>query len=54
VPYTTVLVRLAEQDDLLIYGTWIGAQPPQVEGTPVVARFADHDDFTLVDWGPEA
>ena len=54
VPYTTVLVRLAEQDDLLMYGTWIGARPPQVEGTPVVARFADHNDFTLVDWGPEA
>jgi uncharacterized protein len=54
VPYTTVLVRLAEQDDLLMYGTWLGAQPPQAEGVPVVARFADHDDFTLVEWEPAA
>lgn len=53
VPYTTALVRLAEQDDLLLYGTWTGSEPPGAEGVPVVARFVDHDDFTLVDWEPE-
>ena len=51
-PYTTALVRLAEQDDLLMYGTWIDVEPPQAEGVAVIARFVDHDGFTLLEWSP--
>lgn len=53
VPYTTVLVRLEEGDDLLLYGLWDGELPPQAEGEGALARFVDHEGFTLVVWAPE-
>lgn len=42
VPYTTVLVRLEEQDDLLLPGTFVGDIADLSIGTPVVGVFAPH------------
>lgn len=53
VPYTTVLVRLAEQSDLLVYGGWLGPVALLREGLRVHGRFSDHEGFTLVDWEPQ-
>lgn len=53
VPYTTVLVRLEEGDDLLMYGIWDADRPPMSEGQGALARFVDHEGFTLVAWTPE-
>lgn len=54
VPYPVVLVRLAEQDDLLMYGNLAGLDAADlVTALPVRASFRDVDaDLTLVDWGP--
>lgn len=59
-PSTVVLVRLAEQDDLLLPGGWSGA-PDGADvtiGMPVTAGFADvaadagGDAMTLLEWAP--
>lgn len=59
-PSTVLLVRLAEQDDLLLPGSWSGA-PDGADvamGMPVVVAFADvgadagGDAMTLLSWGP--
>jgi uncharacterized protein len=54
VPYTVGLVRLAEQDDLLMYGDVQGVEPGTLAaGRPVQASFRDVDaDLTLVHWRP--
>jgi uncharacterized OB-fold protein len=56
-PYDTVFVRLVEQDDIVMPGTWFGAGPPAT-GMAVRAHFDDieHDGashVTLLGWeGP--
>lgn len=60
-PSTVVLVRLAEQDDLLLPGGWAGAADGDdlVMGMPVTARFEDvpADEggaaMTLLCWGAD-
>jgi uncharacterized OB-fold protein len=48
-PYVTVLVRLDEDNDILIPGGWDGQAP--VEGQAVVAGFQDvADGVTLLQW----
>ncbi len=54
-PYTVVLGRLDEQDDLCLPATWQGADEP-VAGQPIEVAFEDHVDdegpFTLLAWRP--
>jgi uncharacterized OB-fold protein len=56
VPYVVALVRLAEQDDLVMYGDLRGIKPDEVE--PGLAVRADFDDLepglTIVRWRPLA
>jgi hypothetical protein len=52
VPYCTVQVRLAEQEDLLLIGGWQSDAEPGV-GEPVRACFTPADaGFVLLDWEP--
>jgi uncharacterized protein len=54
VPYTTLLVQLEEQPDLLMYGNVAEDADfvPQA-GVTLQAVFEDHDEgFTLVQWAP--
>lgn len=53
VPYTSVLVELAEQPGLLLYGLLAGGGAA-AEGLPVQAEFDDLDGATIVLWGPAA
>jgi hypothetical protein len=55
VPYAVVLVRLAEQVDLVMYGNTVGLKPSEIEpDLPVRASFHDVDpDLTLVYWQPD-
>ncbi|MXW57280.1 MAG: hypothetical protein F4124_12315 [Acidimicrobiia bacterium] len=54
-PYTVVLGRLDEQDDLCLPATWQGGDEP-VAGQPIEVAFEDHVDdegpFTLLAWRP--
>jgi uncharacterized protein len=51
VPYTTVLVQLEEQPDLLMYGNLADVATVVRAGLAVQAVFDDHDEgFTLVQW----
>jgi uncharacterized protein len=53
VPYTVVLVRLDEQDDLLIYGNVRPEGSVLREGLPVAAVFEEGPDgSTLLQWQP--
>jgi uncharacterized OB-fold protein len=52
VPFTTVQVRVREQDDVLIPGTWVGGvgQAPEW-GMPVAIEYLTVDDeLTLIGW----
>lgn len=58
-PYTVVVVRLAEADNLLLPGGWSGASDGSdlIIGTPVVARYVDTEvedgaPATLLHWAP--
>jgi uncharacterized OB-fold protein len=55
VPYAVAMVRLAEQDDLVMYGNVHGLDPGEiVPGMAVHAVFEDGEDgLTLVQWAPE-
>jgi uncharacterized OB-fold protein len=48
-PYTVVLVRLAEQDDILVPGSWLGDGEPAVD-QPVTVVFHERDGETLLGW----
>jgi uncharacterized OB-fold protein len=52
-PYHTVFVQLAEQDDIVMPGTWFGDAPPHT-GMAVRAHFDDIDQdggrVTLLGW----
>ena len=48
-PYTVVLVRLEEQDDILIPGAWLGGDEPVMDQT-VHAEFVERDGETLLGW----
>lgn len=52
VPYTVLLVRLAEADDLFMYGNLAGSRPEGLRpDAPVRAEFVDAaPDLTLVQW----
>jgi uncharacterized OB-fold protein len=54
VPYVVALVRLAEQDDLVMYGDIPGVAPAELAaGLPVRAWFDDIDaELTVVRWRP--
>lgn len=54
VPFTVLLVRLDDGDDLLMYGNLVDASPDVLRpGLPVEAVFVDVDDeTTLVQWRP--
>jgi uncharacterized OB-fold protein len=53
-PSTAILVRLAEQDDLVLPGGWAGAADgSDLEmGMTVRVGFDDVDDVTLLRWEP--
>jgi uncharacterized protein len=57
-PYAVVTVRLAEQDDVALVGSWQGDIGALRIDLPVVARFDDVDGpegdppVTLLTWGP--
>jgi uncharacterized protein len=57
-PYAVVTVRLAEQDDLALIGSWQGDIDALRIDLPVVARFDDVDvpdgdpPVTLLAWAP--
>lgn len=51
VPYVTVLVGLAEQGDVAMYGGFDGSLDSLAVGLRVRTRFVDVEDgFTLVNW----
>jgi uncharacterized OB-fold protein len=53
-PYAVVLVRLAEQDDCKLLGSFAGAIDVLQVGLPVRAAFDDvADGVTLVSWEAE-
>ena len=58
-PYVVLAVRLDEQDDIVMYGSWAGApdgtdlavgMPVTVEFEDVAAPDADDDGFSLLRW----
>ncbi|MEU7811113.1 OB-fold domain-containing protein [Pseudonocardia sp. NPDC049154] len=49
VPYTSVLVELAEQEGLLLYGM-LSEPGPLVAGAPVEAVFVDGETESIVRW----
>lgn len=54
VPYTVLLVHLAEQEDLLMYGNLRGADPGELHvGQTFQAEFETvSDEVTLLQWRP--
>ncbi len=48
-PYTVVLVRLDEQDDVLIPGAWLDEGEPAMD-QPVRAELIERDGETLLGW----
>jgi uncharacterized protein len=50
VPYTTALVQLDEQPDLLMFGDIDPAEVPLKPLARVRAKFVDYDDFALIAW----
>jgi hypothetical protein len=48
-PYTVLLVRLEEGDDILMYGDLEGDGTVE-PGAPVEVVYIDSDDVTLVNW----
>ena len=55
-PYHTVFVRLDEQDDIVMPGSWFGDEPPST-GMQVRVRFDDivgegDERMTLLGWRP--
>jgi uncharacterized protein len=54
VPYTLAVVRLAEQEDLLMYGNLRQAEPGALRvGLPLEAQFEDvSPEFSLLNWRP--
>lgn len=50
-PYSTVFVALAEQDDVVLVGFWVGEEEPAT-GQAVRATFVARDDETLLGWVP--
>jgi uncharacterized OB-fold protein len=48
-PYTVVLVRLDEQDDILMPGAWLGGGEPVMDQA-VQADFVERDGETLLGW----
>ncbi len=54
VPYVVALVRLVEQDDLVLYGDVHGLEPAELRADlPVRAWFDDVDaELTVVRWRP--
>jgi uncharacterized OB-fold protein len=51
-PYVVVTVRLEEQDDLLLIGSFHGPDEALRIGLPVYADFVDADGVTLLGWRP--
>ena len=58
-PYVVLAVRLDEQDDIVMYGSWAGAQdgsdlsidlPVAVEYDDVAPAGDDEEGFTLMRW----
>lgn len=54
VPFTVLLVRLDEAEDILMYGNLVDAEPGEVTpGMPVEAVFTDVDEeTTIIQWRP--
>lgn len=51
-PYTVVMVRLAQAPGCVLYGGWRADREPRL-GEPVTAVFRDvYDELTLIDWAP--
>ena len=50
-PYTTVLVALAEQEDVVLVGFWGGDAEPAI-GDAVQAAFVERDGEVLLGWAP--
>jgi uncharacterized OB-fold protein len=48
-PYTVVLARLEEQDDILVPGAWRGEGEPVMD-QPVRAELFERDGDTLIGW----
>lgn len=52
VPYTTVQVRLAEQDDVLLIGGWLGDRAPRAGEAVRLEVVPGPDGFALPCWRP--
>jgi uncharacterized protein len=52
VPYTLVMVQLAEQDDVVLVGRYLGDAEELAVGVQVAAELEPVDGGTLIAWNP--
>ena len=53
-PYVVVQVRLAEQDDILMIGGWLGDREPRSDEEVQLRLVEVDDEVTLPHWEPVA